>query len=47
MEATAQAIVPVDAAALGAEMATLDAGERIRLLGEQFAGRVIATSSFG
>lgn len=38
---------PIDATALEAEMAEMAAGDRIRLLGERFRGRVMATSSFG
>ena len=37
----------IDGAALGGELEPLDAPGRIRLLGERFRGRVIATSSFG
>lgn len=37
----------IDGVALGSELALLDAVGRIKLLGETFPGRVIATTSFG
>jgi phosphoadenosine phosphosulfate reductase len=37
----------LDGAALGRELAPLDAAARVKLLGERFAGQVMATSSFG
>lgn len=47
MNTTANDHAKLDGAALGAELEPLDAAGRIRLLGERFAGRAIATSSFG
>ena len=47
MAATAKAAVDIDAPALEAELADLDAGSRIALLGERHGGRVMATTSFG
>lgn len=47
MKSIATRHVQIDAPALQAEMAELDAGSRIRILSERFPGRVMATSSFG
>ncbi len=47
MNATAKESGTLDGAVLGAELEPLDAAGRIRLLGERFPGRAIATTSFG
>ena len=36
-----------EAAVVAAELEPLSAGERLRLLQEQFAGRIVASTSFG
>ena len=47
MEASKSVKTEVDAVALAEELNPLSAGERIKLLGERYAGRVVATTSFG